>query len=112
MERRRVICTFPEAETHPLEMSVVELGVDLALAIAEGGNGALILAPEAVAHFHPATPEQLVNACYEAGFRLVSRGVIGDERAAVLRYNHDQGYASRVLAYADQVAAHADAKGR
>jgi hypothetical protein len=34
MERRRVICTFHEAETHPLEMSVVELGVDLALAIA------------------------------------------------------------------------------
>jgi diguanylate cyclase (GGDEF)-like protein len=56
--------------------------VDVALAIAEAGNGALILAPEAVAHFHPATPEQLVNACYEAGFKLVSRGVIGDELVA------------------------------
>lgn len=56
--------------------------VDHALAIAEAGTGALILAPEAVAHFHPATPEQLVNACYEAGFRLVSRGVIGDELVA------------------------------
>ncbi|MDX2262930.1 MAG: diguanylate cyclase [Gemmatimonadales bacterium] len=56
--------------------------VDRALAIAESGNGALILAPEAVAHFHPASPEQLVNACYEAGFRLVSRGVIGDELVA------------------------------
>ena len=56
--------------------------VDKALAIAEAGTGALILAPEAVAHFHPATPEQLVNACYEAGFRLVSRGVIGDELVA------------------------------
>jgi diguanylate cyclase (GGDEF)-like protein len=56
--------------------------VDLALAIAEAGTGALILAPEAVAHFHPATPEQLVNACYEAGFRMVSRGVIGDELVA------------------------------
>lgn len=56
--------------------------VDRALAIAEAGTGALILAPEAVAHFHPATPEQLVNACYEAGFRLVSRGVIGDELVA------------------------------
>ena len=53
--------------------------LDQALAIVEAGTGALILAPEAVAHFHPATPEQLVNACYEAGFRLVSRGVIGDE---------------------------------
>lgn len=56
--------------------------VDHALAIAEAGTGALILAPEAVAHFHPATPEQLVNACYEAGFRLVSRGIIGDELVA------------------------------
>ncbi|HEX3928626.1 MAG TPA: diguanylate cyclase [Gemmatimonadales bacterium] len=56
--------------------------VDRALAIAEAGSGALILAPEAVAHFHPATPEQLVNACYEAGFRLVSRGIIGDELVA------------------------------
>ncbi|MES2124426.1 MAG: diguanylate cyclase [Gemmatimonadota bacterium] len=56
--------------------------VDKALAIAEAGTGAIVLAPEAVAHFHPATPEQLVNACYEAGFRLVSRGVIGDELVA------------------------------
>ncbi len=56
--------------------------VDLALAIAEQGNGAIILTPEAVAHFHPVTPEQLVNACYEAGFRLVSRGVVGDELVA------------------------------
>jgi diguanylate cyclase (GGDEF)-like protein len=53
-----------------------------ALAIAEAGTGALILAPEATAWFHAATPEQLVNACYEAGFRHVSRGVIGDELVA------------------------------
>ena len=56
--------------------------VDEALAIVEAGHGAMILAPEAVAHFHPATPEQLVNACYEAGFWLVSRGIIGDELVA------------------------------
>jgi diguanylate cyclase (GGDEF)-like protein len=56
--------------------------VERAMAIAEAGNGALILAPEAVAHFHPATPEQLVNACYDAGFRHVSRGVIGEELVA------------------------------
>ena len=66
----------------PHDASPATGAVDLALAIAEAGNGALILAPEAVAHFHPATPEQLVNACYEAGFRLVSRGVIGDELVA------------------------------
>ncbi len=56
--------------------------VDRAVAIAEAGTGALILAPEAVAYFHPITPEQLVNASYEAGFRLVSRGIIGDELVA------------------------------
>ena len=56
--------------------------VDHALAIAEAGTGALILVPEAAAYFHPATPEQLVNACYEAGFRLVSRGILGDELVA------------------------------
>jgi diguanylate cyclase (GGDEF)-like protein len=56
--------------------------VDQALAVAEAGTGALILAPEATAWFHPATPEQLVNACYEAGFKHVSRGVMGDELVA------------------------------
>lgn len=56
--------------------------VDRAVAIAEAGTGALILAPEAAAWFHPATPEQLVNACYQAGFRHVSRGVVGDELVA------------------------------
>ncbi|MBA3659126.1 MAG: diguanylate cyclase [Gemmatimonadales bacterium] len=53
-----------------------------ALAIAALGEGVLILSQEAAAHFYPATPEQLVNACYEAGFRIVSRGVIGDELVA------------------------------
>ncbi len=53
-----------------------------ALAIAAGGEGVLILSPESVAHFYPASPEQLINACYEAGFRAVTRGVIGDELVA------------------------------
>ena len=48
-----------------------------AAAVAAGGNGALILAPEAAAHFYPAKPEQVVNACQAAGFRVVTRGVIG-----------------------------------
>ena len=42
-----------------------------ALAIASGGDGFLILSPESVAHFYPATPEQVINACYAAGFRAV-----------------------------------------
>ena len=53
-----------------------------ALAIASQGDGVLILSPESVAHFYPATPEQLINACYAAGFRAVTRGVIGDELVA------------------------------
>ncbi len=53
-----------------------------ALAIASGGDGILILSPESAAHFYPSTPEQLINACYAAGFRAVTRGVIGDELVA------------------------------
>ncbi|MFL5512735.1 MAG: diguanylate cyclase, partial [Gemmatimonadales bacterium] len=45
-------------------------------------EGVLILSPESVAHFYPATPEQVINASYEAGFRAVTRGVIGDELVA------------------------------
>ena len=53
-----------------------------ALAIATAGDGVLILSPESVAHFYPATPEQVINACYAAGLRAVTRGVIGDELVA------------------------------
>ncbi|HWN18414.1 MAG TPA: diguanylate cyclase [Gemmatimonadales bacterium] len=53
-----------------------------ALAIAAQGDGVLILSPESVAHFYPATPEQVINACYVAGFRAVTRGIIGDELVA------------------------------
>jgi len=53
-----------------------------ALAVAARGDGILILCPEAAAHFYPATPEQVVNACYRAGFRTVHRGVLGDELVA------------------------------
>lgn len=52
------------------------------LALISGGNAALILGTESAAHFFPASPEQVVNACYAAGFRVVSRGVIGDELVA------------------------------
>ena len=53
-----------------------------ALAIASEGDGVLILSPDSVAHFYPATPEQVINACYAVGFRAVTRGVIGDELVA------------------------------
>jgi diguanylate cyclase (GGDEF)-like protein len=53
-----------------------------ALSIAAEGDGFLILSPESVAHFYPATPEQVINGCYKAGFRSVTRGIIGDELVA------------------------------
>ncbi len=57
---------------------------DLARAttLTQGGRAALILSVEAAVHFYPATPEQVVNACYAAGFRSVHRGVVGDELIA------------------------------
>src|SRR5436309_16044347 len=42
----------------------------------------LMLSVESAAYFYPATPEQVVNACYAAGFRTVHRGVLGDELVA------------------------------
>src|SRR3954467_5132701 len=66
----------------PHEAIKVNGEIGRALAIASQGDGVLILSPESVAHFYPATPEQVINACYEAGFRAVTRGVIGDELVA------------------------------
>jgi diguanylate cyclase (GGDEF)-like protein len=53
-----------------------------AVAIAAEGAGVLILGTESAVHFYPVSPEQVVNACYAAGFRVVSRGIIGDELVA------------------------------
>ncbi len=62
----------------------IELIGDLgpALQLAAAGGASLILSVESAAHFYPATPEQVVNACYAAGFGRVHRGVIGDELVA------------------------------
>ena len=63
--------------------AIIALG-DLARAVelASSGRATLILSVESAAYFYPATPEQLVNACYAAGFRTVHRGVLGDELVA------------------------------
>jgi diguanylate cyclase (GGDEF)-like protein len=53
-----------------------------ALEYALGHKAVLILAVESAAWFYPATPEQVVNACYAAGFGIVHRGVLGDELVA------------------------------
>ena len=42
----------------------------------------LILSVESAVWFYPSTPEQVVNACYAAGFGTVHRGVLGDELVA------------------------------
>ena len=53
-----------------------------AVALAETGEAAIVLSVESDVHFHPHASEQVVNACHEAGFRLVYRGVVGDELVA------------------------------
>src|SRR2546427_2271476 len=53
-----------------------------AVELAQAGRAALILSVECAVHFYPATPNQVVNACYAAGFRTVHRGVLGDELVA------------------------------
>jgi len=53
-----------------------------ALELAARGDAVLLLSVEAEVFFHPRRPEQVVNACYRAGFRVVQRGVIGDELVA------------------------------
>jgi diguanylate cyclase (GGDEF)-like protein len=53
-----------------------------ALEFALSHTAVLILSVESAAWFYPATPEQVVNACYAAGFGTVHRGVLGDELVA------------------------------
>lgn len=69
-----------------------------ALELATGGRAVLILSVESAAYFYPATPEQLVNACYAAGFRTVHRGVLGDELVAreYLKLWPDEGWGTMI----------------
>src|SRR5881296_4786122 len=63
--------------------AIVAVGdVARAYELASGGHAVLILSVESAAYFYPSTPEQVVNACYAAGFRTVHRGVLGDELVA------------------------------
>src|SRR5213083_1104555 len=66
----------------PHDAIVATGDVARALELAIGGRAALILSVESAAYFYPATPEQVVNACYAAGFRTVHRGVLGDALVA------------------------------
>ena len=66
----------------PHEAIVAHGDATRALELALGGRAVLILSVESAAHFYPSTPEQVVNACYAAGYRKVHRGVLGDELVA------------------------------
>lgn len=55
---------------------------DAVRALLARGEPLLILASEAAVHFYPSTPEQVINACFAAGFRGVVPGVLGDELVA------------------------------
>ena len=46
------------------------------------GRAVLILPSEANVYFYPATPEQILNACYETGFSSVYYEQLGDELVA------------------------------
>lgn len=48
----------------------------------ESGRAVLLLPTEALVYFYPATPEQLINACFAAGFRRVYFESVGDELVA------------------------------
>jgi diguanylate cyclase (GGDEF)-like protein len=56
--------------------------LERALALAATGDAAMVLSVEADVAFHPYAPEQIVNACHQAGFSIVTRGVMGEELVA------------------------------
>jgi len=66
----------------PHEAIIAVGDATLALEFALRRDAVLILSVESAAWFYPATPEQVVNACYAAGFSTVHRGVLGDELVA------------------------------
>jgi diguanylate cyclase (GGDEF)-like protein len=56
--------------------------VDRCVAALDEGRTALILPTEATVFFYPATPEQLINACFAAGFERIYFESVGDELVA------------------------------
>lgn len=48
----------------------------------ENGRAALILPTEVTVYFYPATPEQIINACFASGFRRLYFETVGDELVA------------------------------
>jgi len=69
-------------EACPHEAISVVGDVARARELVTGGTALLVLAPEAVVHFHPVTMEQLVNAAFALGFAGVHHGIQGEELVA------------------------------
>ena len=82
----------------PHEAIIAVGDLERAYQLACGGRATIILSVESAVHFYPATPEQVVNACYAAGFRTVHRGVLGDELVAreYLRAWNDSGWGTMI----------------
>lgn len=70
--------------------------IDPCLESIDAGRALLILPNEISVYFFPATPEQILNACFEAGFQTVYFEAVGDELVAAeyLRLWNDGGYRS------------------
>jgi diguanylate cyclase (GGDEF)-like protein len=60
----------------------VQGDLDRCLSAVESGRATLILPTEIIVFFYPATPEQVINACYSAGFERVYFETVGDELVA------------------------------
>ena len=92
----------------PHEAVVASGDLERAVELAQGGAAALMLGVESAAYFHPAAAEQVVNACYAAGFRVVHRGVVGDELVAreYLRLWEDQGWGTLIRSTCPVVVRH------
>jgi diguanylate cyclase (GGDEF)-like protein len=76
--RRTGICV----EVCPHDAVDVVGDVERVRELLQSREAVLVLSAEAVIHFHPSPVEQVVNACFELGFRAVHHGVIGEELVA------------------------------
>jgi ferredoxin len=70
--------------------------IDRCVESIDADRAVLILPNEISVYFFPATPEQILNACFEAGFQTVYFEAMGDELVAgeYLRLWNDGGYRS------------------
>jgi diguanylate cyclase (GGDEF)-like protein len=92
----------------PHEAVLVVGDATRALEYAMGRRAVLILSVESAAYYYPSTPEQVVNACYAAGYAVVHRGVLGDELVAkqYLELLAEEGWGTVVRSTCPVIVAH------